>query len=209
MRRRNKTLLMDFIMEKIKGIPSADPEREGKRKGDPIGPSRKKALATIFLLRKMPYSEIAELSGAKVSSVAIWHGRDDVKEVMDRYAAEFVEKIKPDVLAAVKKAWSGQAPTGNDLPEFSDRHLYSAAIIKALFEWATGHPDIKVSQGVLLMFGSNKAVTEYLAEVLLRKIQRCQTILQGQKLNLTERNDIAGTLLLAQEYLQFTKEERK
>lgn len=201
---RQKTLLMRFISDRLKALPG-DPDRKGKPKGEIIGPSRKKsAAALLFLMNHLPYKEIAEISGAKVTSVAIWHGRDDFKKLIARYADEFLEVLKTHFLAAVKKAHSGIAVTGNDFPEFADRHTYSSEILKALYEWAMEHPDINVRQDVLPFFGSNKAVIQLLSATIPEQIADCFDILNKPRISASDKQRINELLTLVSEYIKIT-----
>jgi hypothetical protein len=196
---RRDTLLMDFILRKLQALPP-DPVRKGKRKGEAIGPSRKKKGAAIVSLLKIPYNQIAEATGAKVTSVTIWKGQEDFRAMTEDYAQEFLEVLKPRVIFASEAVHKGQK-----IPEFADSDYYSPFIVSELYKWALRPFDMRIFRTVMVLFGSPKTSMSGLRSIVLEMVNNALETLKKPVLSRKEKTRIEEALNLVKIYLETEK----
>ena len=81
------TLLDKFIKEKLKSY--IEPERKGTAKGDPIGLSRVKYEASLFMLSRITYKELAEQLKISHGLVLKWRTEALFKSTLEKHMVEF------------------------------------------------------------------------------------------------------------------------
>ena len=215
--RQKKTLLMQFIENKVKTLPS-DPIRKGRPKGEAIGFSRKKNASAVLSLMNIPSKQIAELAGTTQASVLIWRGKEDFNNAVVKYTQEFVDELKPYILNRVEEAHHYR-PTSQELlsseptcPEFTDGHLYSNPVRVSIFQWALSiegrELSRQVTQACLLLFGSSKAVIDYLNSTLSDEIIEIKKLIHKRKPTKADSQRIETALVLFEQYLDMTREQK-
>ncbi len=85
------TLLEKFIQEKLKGY--TEPQRKGTPKGQQIGLSRQKYLASLLMLTNIQQKEIADWIGVSFALIRKWNTEQIFKEEVERHSRDFVESL--------------------------------------------------------------------------------------------------------------------
>ena len=185
-----KTLMEKFIDERL-------------RQYRDMGRGRKRRVAALYnAVTNKSQEEIANLAQTTQNALAVWRTRNIFKANINENVREFLEVLKPHVLAAVEKAHSGIAPTGNDFPEFADSNTYSSKIFTALYQWAMEQPDIRVTPCVRVLLGSRKIVIQYLNEIMPEKIDEGISIMDKPKISTSDKQRIKELLTLVSEYIK-------
>jgi hypothetical protein len=113
------TLLQAFIEEKLTSY--VEPERKGTAKGDPIGLSKVKYEAGLYMLTRMTYKEIAEQLNVSHNVVLKWRTETLFMSTLDKHTNEFAELFGNRVLAIASAVKDFENPAGydHDLNEFN------------------------------------------------------------------------------------------
>lgn len=82
-----KTVLHDFIDSKVNEY--VEPSRQGTPKGDPIGFSRKKYIATLGMLTNQKLKDLAKSIGVSYGLLRKWTTEQDFKDMVARHYGEF------------------------------------------------------------------------------------------------------------------------
>lgn len=87
----NRGLLFDYLDKKVKQY--VEPTREGTPRGEAIGLSATKYLATILALTNHPQKTIAAELKISHGLLRKWHTEDQFKEMVDKHCREFSELL--------------------------------------------------------------------------------------------------------------------
>lgn len=87
----NRGLLFDYLDKKVKQY--VEPTREGTPRGEAIGLSATKYLATILALTNHPQKTIATELKISHGLLRKWHTEDQFKEMVDKHCREFSELL--------------------------------------------------------------------------------------------------------------------
>jgi hypothetical protein len=205
--------LMVFI--EIRARQYIEPQRGRRQKGEKVGFPRKKYLATLYELYDVTAAEIAERVNDRMQKgtrkttekiISVWRSQEDYKEAVKNHGEEFVEKIKPKILTDWAKANKGEEVKLSSM--FADKHLWSSDILIPLFNWATTQSP-KFARMVLLVFGRDKQVTEYLAGQLPQWLGWCEQELMAPALSAKSKKEMLGILDLARLYISKTARQKE
>jgi hypothetical protein len=114
-----ETLLQKFIKEKL--INYIEPSRKGTAKGEPIGLSKVKYEAGLFMLTRMTYKEIAERLNISHGIVLKWRTEALFMSTLDKHTNEFAELFGNRVLeiASTIKYFENPEDYNQDLNDFN------------------------------------------------------------------------------------------
>ena len=92
-----KTLVLEEFIEK-KSDSYQEPERKGTPRGEPIGFSKAKYVASLWMMTNSTLKEVAKKTGVSYGLVRKWHIQerflDTIKRHCDEFADLFLEYVK-------------------------------------------------------------------------------------------------------------------
>lgn len=134
----NHTLLCKFILNKK--LAHVEPERSKTPKGDPIGFSYKKYLASLYMMTDMPHVDIARELKIKHGVLRVWRTeRETFLKEIEKHCKEFAGKVidfveaKADSLSseAISKK-GGTYKIEEQLSALADSNIFSRGLIDAI-----------------------------------------------------------------------------
>ena len=132
------SLLSKFISEKSRAY--IEPQREGTPKGETIGFSMRKYLATLYMLRTFKQKDISDLIGVSHGLLRVWRTEETFKKTITGNCIEFSEYVVSFLLAKINKGWieSNFPSQLEDLQgAFIDSKFYSPLLVTILFTMLT------------------------------------------------------------------------
>jgi transcriptional regulator with XRE-family HTH domain len=100
-REKQETLLSRFIMEKIDKY--IEPQRRGIARGEKVGLSLDKYIASLFMLYNMKQKEMAEKIGISHGLLRKWNTEEDFQTMVLKHCEEFAEIVCKYLKEKVKK----------------------------------------------------------------------------------------------------------
>lgn len=106
-------LWTSFIKRKLKAYD--EPQREGSRRGEPIGASTKKYYAAMLVLTDMSLEEIADEVGVSHGTVRNWKSDEEFKKLTVELAESFVGYYMSQIRwFCFKKYADGRQPVSSE-----------------------------------------------------------------------------------------------
>lgn len=100
------------IEEKMRGY--VEPEREGTAKGDPIGFSREKFLANLYVAANVPLKEVADRLKVPYGTLRNWNTEPRFKDLVEGHRKEYAREWLA-LLQQKDSAWYAKLPRASSI----------------------------------------------------------------------------------------------
>ena len=141
-----KTLFVRFILQKLND--RMETVRKGTPRGEPIGFSRSKYLATLLCLYRLPLREIAKNARVSYGLLRKWRTEEEFQKYIRQHEKEFALIVKARLKERAEKQYeldreylskpifevAQTPPPFLDIDEFLDLKSYSLSLIKSIIE---------------------------------------------------------------------------
>ncbi len=135
------TLLTRFIDCKVKIYK--EPQRKGTPRGESVGFSKKKYIASLFLITKLDLQSLAESLDISYGLLRKWRTEDAFKKTIEQHAIDFFISIRTFIIDRLYDAYkhpekhkNKSMPSSNDL---GDTNTYGTPIINVMWGYVTNY----------------------------------------------------------------------